>query len=72
MANVQANVQGKEGGNLKGFKCPKCKCFLVKEEGNCDCAYICINPECRGMSLEFPKYYGYTQEDIDSNIARTS
>lgn len=62
----QANEQGKEMGNTKGFTCPRCRCLLIKTEGTCDYEYTCFNPECR-KGLEFPKYYGYTQEDIDKN-----
>jgi len=61
------------------MNCPKCKLELIKVrntqeedgkpvEGLCDCEYVCMNPECRGMSHVFPRYYGYTQQDIDGNV----
>lgn len=65
-----ANIQGKELGNIKELKCPRCRNLLVKTEGTCDNEYTCFNPECR-IGLKFPKYYGNTQEDIDNNVEDT-
>jgi len=62
-----ANIQGKEFGNIKELRCPRCRCLLVKTEGTCDNEYTCISPECR-IGLKFPKYYGSSQEDIDGNL----
>jgi len=66
---VNANTQGKSIGNIIGLRCPKCGLFLIKVEGKCDCEFTCMSPDCRGSGVKYPAYYGYTQEDIDGNIA---
>jgi len=65
---VNANTQGKSEGDITGLICPECGQLLIKVEGECDCEFTCINPECRGSEMKYPTYYGYTQEDIDSNV----
>ena len=64
----QANAQGREGGNVKGLKCPRCRESLIKKEGTCSNEYVCFNPACRGDKMEFPSYYGDNQEDIYNNV----
>jgi hypothetical protein len=53
---------------VKQLNCPKCGELLirvneVKENHQVNCKWMCINPICR-KGLEFPVYYGYTQEDM--------
>lgn len=58
------------------FHCPRCGLLLirvndiVKNGQRIDCAYMCINQSCREKNMEFPIYYGYTQEDINNNISK--
>jgi formylmethanofuran dehydrogenase subunit E len=54
---------------VKLFTCSKCGELLirvneVKEGHRVDCKWMCINPVCR-KDMNFPVYYGYTQEDIN-------
>lgn len=68
--NKVVNAQGETGGNVNELECPKCGRFLIKVEGKCDCEYTCFNTECRGLALEYPTYYGHTQEDINNNVGK--
>jgi hypothetical protein len=57
--------------NHPELKCPVCGNILIHENDEkdgklIDCKWRCIYPSCRGMELEFPVYYGYTQEDINN------
>lgn len=59
--------------NDKGLVCPKCGMPLiqvneVKYKEVIDCAWICLNPDCRSMNSEYPILYGYTQDDINGNV----
>ena len=58
------------------LRCSKCGEFLirvneVKEGQRVDCKWMCINPSCR-KDMEFPIYYGYTQEDIDNQKGQSN
>jgi hypothetical protein len=60
--------------NHPDLKCPVCGFSLihvneVKEGQMVDCKWMCITPSCR-EGLEFPTYYGYTQEDIDNQVKK--